>query len=156
MSDAYAFWQAQLAGKEPETTPGTPHAGFYANDWRESYRNPNPTVGGPRRKIRIIPGVTAIWFENDEWLCRTDTPEGVRLAHGADDVDAIFARVCRKSISFETYTRKVHEYEQHRSELGAQGTPPVCDGRDGDEVRDGPAPIRADLEGDRVPSEWDA
>lgn len=120
MTDLWAFWMAELAGKAPETTPGTPHAGFYANDWRQSFPNPNPTVGGPRRKIRIIPGVSAIWFENGEWLCRTDTPETVSLVSGTDNVDGIFSRVARKAISYDRYQELVKAYEQDREKADHQ------------------------------------
>lgn len=115
MKDGYEFWRAQLNGEKPETTPGTPHAGFYLNPWRESYPNPSPTVGGPRRKVRIIPGVSAIWKDGDNWFCRTDTPEIVKLVEGQDAVDDIFSRVCRNAIPHEKYTEEVFSHEQHRN-----------------------------------------
>lgn len=155
MADEWSFWREQLAGGHPATTPGTPHPGFYVNDWRESYRNPKPTVGGPRRKVRIIPGVCAIWRDDGAWLCRTDTPESVRLAIGGDDVDDIFSRVCRKAISFEEYGRRVNEYEQCRN-ARAKADDAISNPSDGEQVHDGPEAIRADAEGDRVPAEWDA
>ena len=136
----WSFWQAQLAGKEPETTPGTPHAGFYQADRRKTFPNPNPRVGEPRRKVKIVSGVCAIWCERGEWLCRMDTEDALYMVSGQDEVDGIFSHVCRKAINQDEYSKKVQDHEQHRDNR-AKAAAPISNDCDGVKVFNGPDEI---------------
>lgn len=83
MSD-WDFWASAMAGEKPETTPGTPHQGFY--------RNKRDAI--------------AIWQSDDtgEWLCLLN---GKQFSRPIDEIDALFARCCRTPISHEVYLEAV-------------------------------------------------
>lgn len=103
MTDAYHFWRSQLAGENPDTTPGTPHAGFYTSGSAgASYKRERPT------------DYIAIWQDEDgDWIARTDQSNGqVKFNRGWQVDEFVFPRCCRNAISYEEYTEKVrHEHD---------------------------------------------
>ncbi len=103
----YVFWHAQLLGEEPETTPGTPHAGFYMLRRRMTRENddPNRKPGDPRKKVTTAHLPVAIWFDADGWNCRIGTDETITDASVIDE--QIFSRCCRNAITFEEYQKEV-------------------------------------------------
>lgn len=101
---SYDFYFAQLdaqagKGKPPETTPGTPHAGFYRLRRRIMIDNPNPAPGEPRKNPKVIYEPVAIWKDGEEWCCAkpgfTPTKQ--------DEIDDLFSRVCRDAVPEEAY-----------------------------------------------------
>ena len=98
MSDPWAFWLAQLAGEEPETTPGTPHAGFYRGG-----------SAGAAYKRKFPETFIAIWQDEDgEWIARTDRADGtVTVQRGWQVDEFVFPRCCRNAITHEEYTTHV-------------------------------------------------
>lgn len=109
MNDAYAFWQAQLDGDNPETTPGTPHVGFYALNRRVTFDD--FTKLGRKKRIEHIPEVIAIWQEDGRFLMRIDTARGeTRLVMDEMAIDNTFARVCRDALSHDDYLARAADY----------------------------------------------
>jgi hypothetical protein len=113
MMDAWHFWREQLAGKAPETTPGTPHAGYFLSRRRVTKDNPNPTIGGPRKKVETYHDPVAIWHDGESWHClitRVDGPP--RYLTNVDAIDDVFSRCCRSALTYEAYIALVPEQEQ--------------------------------------------
>ena len=111
--DPLNWYYDQLSGLEPETTPGTPHAGYYLLRRRARRENddPNRRPGDPRKKVttRHIP--VRIWFENGEWVAQL--ADFFQYA-GTDSVDDIFSRCCRNAITKQEYEERLNgNYEQN-------------------------------------------
>lgn len=104
--DDWRFWHSQLAGAEPETTPGVPHQGFYMLRRRTTRENddPNRRPGDPRKKITTTHIPVAIWFE-DGWRCLVGREEYITDAAVIDEV--IFCRCCRSAITHEDYEQEL-------------------------------------------------
>ena len=100
--DPYAFWRAQLAGENPETTPGTPHAGYYTSG----------SAGTAYKRERPVDFI-AIWQDDDgEWVARTDQANGeVRITTGWAVDEFVFSRCCRNAIEYEDYLAGVSSHE---------------------------------------------
>ncbi|RJP45479.1 hypothetical protein C4587_00865 [Candidatus Parcubacteria bacterium] len=79
MSDIWEFWRRSLLGEKPETTPGTPHAGFYRD-----------------RSSRAV----AIWKDGEQWVCSVTS--GYCPRH-KDEIDELFGFVCRAPITRELF-----------------------------------------------------
>jgi hypothetical protein len=109
MSEEWRFWKAQLAGETPETTPGTPHAGFYILRRRHTRENddPNRKPGDPRKKVTTEDLPVAIWLDGS-WHMVIGKEEYYR---DVDRIDDTFSRCCRNAIDHETYERMRHEHE---------------------------------------------
>lgn len=107
MTDAWQFWRDQLAGKSPETTPGTPHAGYFTSAHYVSL---------PYAKKRtLVESPVAIWCDDSEWRAvEHGLMHGITLTR-ADDIDELFGRVCRSAITYETYTEMVATIDQWRN-----------------------------------------
>jgi hypothetical protein len=78
----YDFWKASIRGDRPETTPGTPHCGFY----RDSNKR-----------------AVAIWREDGEYVCQVTS--GYTPRH-LDEIDGLFGFVCRSPITRDVYLAK--------------------------------------------------
>ena len=115
MTDPWQFWQEQLAGRNPETTPGTPHAGYYINRNRQTYRNPNPRPGDPRHKVSTTYEPVAIWHDDAGWHCMIHGKHGIREMNDTDAIDNLFSYVCRTAIPYMEYIDRVAEYEKEYS-----------------------------------------
>ena len=105
MSD-YTFYFAQLdaqagKGQPPETTPGTPHAGFYRLRRRIMIDNPNPKPGDPRKNPKVVYDPVAIWKDADssEWCCAKPGFCPTKQ----DEIDELFSRVCRDAVTEDAY-----------------------------------------------------
>lgn len=101
MQNEWQFWQDQLAGKEPESTPGSPHNGYFLA--KEYITIP----GGAKRVLTEIP--VAIWFENEVWNALITRPTRDFALNSIGAVDELFARCCREAIGFDDYTRRVRQ-----------------------------------------------
>jgi len=112
MSDEWTFWREQLVGAEPKTTPGTPHAGYYINRNRQTYRNPEPGVGKPRHKVNLTYEPCAIWKDETGWHCLIHGKEGTRYTQDVEQIDYIFSRVCRTAVPHDEYLSRVEEFEK--------------------------------------------
>ena len=77
--DQWEWWNSALRGEKPETTPGTPHSGFYRD--------------GNKRAV-------AIWNDGGTWFCTVTA--GYCPRH-LDEIDELFGFVCRKPISRAVY-----------------------------------------------------
>ena len=102
--DMYEFYFKQLdaqagKGQPPETTPGTPHAGFYRLRRRIMVDNPNPAPGESRKNPKVIFEPVAIWKDGDEWAC--DKPGFCPTKQ--DEIDDLFSRVCRDAVPEDVY-----------------------------------------------------
>lgn len=97
MSDWW-FWHAQLAGENPEVTPGTPHAGFFRGG-----------SAGAAYKRKFPETFIAIWQDEDgEWIARTDQAgRPVQVVRGWPVDEYIFPRVCRNAIDYDEYLRGI-------------------------------------------------
>lgn len=104
MTDLYAFWRDQLAGKNPETRlPAQPEAGFYRRRrgdkaYREALKA--GTAIGPAWS-----GV-AIWKDGEEWCCACQHGFEPRKA---DEIAELFASICRNAVSEEVYRAVVED-----------------------------------------------
>lgn len=103
MSDDYAFYWSQMAGENPETTPGTPHCGYYRRRIRATVENANPEPGAPRKNTTLRFEPVAIWKDGDKFRCMIGNRDLSHLPDDAIDTE-IFARVCRDAIPYEVYT----------------------------------------------------
>ena len=116
---SWQFWQRQLAGKSPETTPGTPHQGFYLVRERRSWVNPAPTVGGSRRNVAVNFYPCAIWQDQEGWHCvihkvgrwitegnpaiKVSIPDETVYLTDVEKIDEVFSRCCRDAIPHSDY-----------------------------------------------------
>ena len=107
MTDEWTFWREQLAGREPETTPGTPHFGYFLA--KEYITIP----GGAKRVLTDIP--VAIWHDDDEWRALIARPIRDHAMTGTDRVDELFARCCRDAIQFDEYSNRLRQIEAWRN-----------------------------------------
>jgi hypothetical protein len=103
------FWREQLEGGSPETTPGTPHAGFFILRRRYTIYNDDPArkPGDPRKKVTTEYLPVAIWFDNG-WHMVIGREEYYR---DPDQIDETFSRCCRSAISHDEYERLRNENE---------------------------------------------
>ena len=104
MNADYKFYFAQLdaqagKGQPPETTPGTPHAGFYRLRRRIMLDNPNPAPGESRKNPKVIFEPVAIWKDGDEWACAKPGFCPTKQ----DEIDELFSRVCRDAVPEDVY-----------------------------------------------------
>ena len=103
MSD-YDWYFAQLDGKNPETTPGTPYCGFYRLRRRMMIDNPNPAPGESRKNPKVIFEPVAIWKDEAGQFCCAKpgwTPTK------QDEIDNLFSRVCRDAVPEDVYRAAV-------------------------------------------------
>lgn len=107
---AWSFWQEQLAGNNPETTPGTPHQGYYINRNRQTYPNPNPRPGDPRNKVKTTMEPCAIWHDADGWHCVITGEDGPRYTQDVERIDYTFSRCCRQAIGYDEYRNLVETF----------------------------------------------
>jgi hypothetical protein len=110
MDDDWSFWMSQLAGENPETTPGTPHAGYYLLRRRISRPNddPNRKPGDPRRKVETTHLPVAIWNDGG-WHMVIGREEHYR---DVDQIDETFSRCCRNAITYDEYQELTHVHER--------------------------------------------
>ena len=108
MSDEWQFWRDQLAGGMPETTPGTPHAGFFRLKWRTTRPNddPNRRPGDPRNKVTTRMRLVAIWKEAGQWHMLLDDDYSTDV----DWIDSIFSQCCRNAIEHDEYEALRHAH----------------------------------------------
>ncbi len=106
----YDFWKAAIRGDRPETTPGTPHCGFY----RDSNKR-----------------AVAIWREDGEYVCQVTS--GYTPRH-LDEIDGLFAFVCRTPITREVYLAK------QRGEPWPEQVPAIVTSGHNNPPEDAPAP----------------
>lgn len=104
MNADYKFYFAQLdaqagKGQPPETTPGTPHAGFYRLRRRIMIDNPNPAPGESRKNPKVIFEPVAIWKDGEEWACAKPGFCPTKQ----DEIDDLFSRVCRDAVPEDVY-----------------------------------------------------
>ncbi len=91
----WRFWEESLAGRPPETTPGTPHQGFYIA------RRYVSIPGGAKRVLTDFP--VAIWRDDETWRAVVWELKQNFSIERADEVDELFASVCRNPISHAKY-----------------------------------------------------
>jgi hypothetical protein len=105
--DPFNWWADELAGLNPETTPGEPKAGFYLLRRRivRPNRDQNRRPGDSRNKVetKMIP--VAIWFE-DGWHMLIGKDE---YSENVEFIDEQFSRMCRNAITETEYKRLCHE-----------------------------------------------
>lgn len=119
MTDHYQFWALALTGAEPETTPGTPWAGYYI---QRSYVSLPHSIPAKRNSTSIhrplVEMPVAIWWnEQDGWNALVDDLMKNRHTTGTANVDEIFSRVCRQPITWERYNAmrdKIEEWREGR------------------------------------------
>ena len=110
--DRWQFWRGQIAGLNPETTPGTPHCGYFLARRRESAPNPSPRVGEPRRKVATFHDPVAIWFDESGWHCLITREDGARHFTDIDAIDNVFSRCCREALPYTEYLKLVPALEE--------------------------------------------
>lgn len=87
MDQDWQFYFDQLAGKNPELTPGNPQAGYYRTRSSEA---------------------VVIWRAAGELFAQKTTRNGmVSLLRDADVIDELFSKVCRNPVAGDVYTRFV-------------------------------------------------
>ena len=106
VADIWQFWRDQLDGLEPETTPGTPHAGYYILRRRGYMPNPSPSPGKPRKKVTETHLPVAIWQDDGRWIAFVGRNEEYTDADYIDE--RIFSVACRRAITFEEYQEMIH------------------------------------------------
>lgn len=109
--DPLNWWADELAGLNPETTPGEPKAGWYLLRKRIVTPNdaPDRRPGDPRSKVRVVHLPIFIWHESG-WQCVIHHEDGTRLQYsGADTVDEFFSRCCRAAITKSEYEERIND-----------------------------------------------
>lgn len=109
-ADIWQFWRDQLDGLEPETTPGTPHAGYYILRRRLKTPNPKPGPGKPRNKVTETHLPVAIWQDDGRWIAFVGRNEEYTDADYIDE--RIFSVACRRAITFEEYQEMLNHADQ--------------------------------------------
>lgn len=99
----YDFYFAQLdaqagKGKPPETTPGTPHAGFYRN--RRYVRDDSAADAPGPKKRKLIHEPIAFWKEDGVMFCARKIG---RAPERLDEIDELFSQCCRDAVTEEAY-----------------------------------------------------
>jgi len=113
MDSDWSFWLAQLAGENPETTPGCPWAGFYLLRERRRWAD---VRGGRRWRVETNHWPTAIWNNNGDWHCViTRASETSHVIDITAIDEGIFSRCCRAAITHDEYLAKVAEIEGART-----------------------------------------
>jgi hypothetical protein len=111
--DPLNWFYDQLAGLEPETTPGTPKCGYYLLRRRIVRHNDDPArrPGDPRHKVTTLHLPAAIWLDEDGcFRLQIDHPDGFQEIHSdTDTVDSFFSRMCRNAITRDEYTARLKE-----------------------------------------------
>jgi hypothetical protein len=108
MTDDWRFWQAQLRGEEPQTTPGTPHAGFYT--LRKRTTEYAPILGQRRNKVTTVHLPVAIWNEGHNWHCVIGNGDDAEHYTDMARIDeTIFSRCCRNAIEYAEYERLIRD-----------------------------------------------
>jgi hypothetical protein len=111
-SDPWWFYFEQIAGLEPECTPGTPHCGYFLLRRRIVRHNDDPArrPGDPRHKVTTLHLPAAIWLDDDGcFRLQIDHPDGFQEIHSdTDRIDEFFARMCRNAISKDEYRERVN------------------------------------------------
>lgn len=102
--EEYEFYFRQIdaqigKGQPPETTPGTPHAGFFRLRRRIMIDNPNPAPGESRKNPKVIYEPVAIWRDGEEWFCAKPGFCPTKQ----DEIDDLFSRVCRDAVPEDVY-----------------------------------------------------
>ena len=102
MSDDWKFWQDQIEGKNPETTPGTPHQGYFMRRRRETHSIPveEMKIGGSRKRVTTTQEPVAIWRDDQGWHCVIN---GALHLTDVEQIDQIFSRCCRQAIPYIEY-----------------------------------------------------
>lgn len=109
MDDEWTFYHAQLAGEEPDCTPGKPWSGFYMLRRRTTRENDDPgrRPGDPRKRVTVEHLPVAIWRDDLGWQCRIGRENSFEYLNDVDAIDVIFSKSCREAIDFDTYEREV-------------------------------------------------
>ena len=109
MSDDWHFWHSQLAGLEPETTPGVPHQGYFMLRRRTTRENDdtNRRPGDARKRVTISHLPMAIWKDNGVWHCRIGRCGSFEYLNDVGAIDYAFSVACRRAITFDEYTQEV-------------------------------------------------
>jgi hypothetical protein len=105
MSDQWDFWRAQLAGENPDFTPGNPESGFYKTRRRRTEYA--PVLGQRRNKVTVTFEPVAIWRDENGLNCVV----GKQFITDADRVDEIFSYCLRNAIEHEEFERLNNEDE---------------------------------------------
>ena len=102
MNDDWTFWQEQVEGKTPETTPGTPHQGYYLYRRRTTHSIPveEMQIGGSRKRVTTTHEPVAIWHDETGFHCLINGD--VHLTD-VEQIDNIFSRCCRNAITYTEY-----------------------------------------------------
>jgi hypothetical protein len=90
-NDQWQFWRDQLAGKNPETTPGHPHTGIY--------RQKTSKKGQNGERIPVDRSVY-IWWQDGKCFCLVSDGFCPKVP---DEIDELFARVCRNAVTKAQY-----------------------------------------------------
>lgn len=123
MEDGWDFWRFQLAGGLPETTPGTPHSGFYLlRERHKRRRQDGERKIGTMDMVKTYHWPCAIWLDETGWHCVVtrvprDKMPGCETTHTTriERVDSTFSICCRDAITHDDYLAKVKEIEDERS-----------------------------------------
>lgn len=101
--DDYKFYFEQLdaqagKGKPPETTPGTPHSGFYRlrRYVTDKAASDQP---GPKKRILIHEPI-AFWKEDGVMMCSRKIG---RAPEHQDEIDELFSQCCRDAVTEESF-----------------------------------------------------
>jgi hypothetical protein len=107
MTDDFSFWLAQLAGQNPDFTPGHPESGFYKTRRRRTEYA--PILGKRRNKATVTFEPVAIWRDNAGLHCVIGAYPNQQHITDADRIDEIFSYCLRNAIDH-------HEYEELANE----------------------------------------
>jgi hypothetical protein len=101
MTDDFSFWRAQLAGQNPDFTPGQPESGFYKTRRRKTEYA--PVLGQRRNKVTVTFEPVAIWRDDAGLHCVMGAHPNQQHITDADRIDECFSYCCRSAISHEEY-----------------------------------------------------
>jgi hypothetical protein len=108
--DQLNWYYDQLAGLEPETTPGEPKAGFYLLRRRivRPNRDPNRRPGDARNKVTTVHVPVEIWHDGG-WNMKITHDGAEEYWRDPDFIDEQFSRCCRNAITRTEYERLCNE-----------------------------------------------
>jgi hypothetical protein len=101
MTDDFYFWRAQLAGQNPDFTPGQPESGFYKTRRRRTEYA--PVLGRRRNKVTVTFEPVAIWRDHAGLHCVMGAHQNRQHITDADRIDEIFSYCLRNAIEYSEY-----------------------------------------------------
>ena len=111
--DPLNWYYDQLAGLEPETTPGQPFSGYYLLRRRLKRPNDDPKrrPGDSRNKVRTVFLPIHIYYDNG-WRMVVNNEVSEEHHRDPDYIETAFSLSCRQAITKQEYEDRINENQR--------------------------------------------